>query len=642
MSRKTTILIVDDEPNIRWTMAEFLKREGYDTVMAPDFDSAVLIGNASIDAAVVDIFLPGKSGIELLKELRNREPYIPIIMITGEPNPAQIPEMVRAGAYDFLSKPVIKEVLIKAVARAIEKKHLIDEKRRLEHEIKQHVEHLEVRVAERTRELMESEEKFRAQYKGIPVPTYTWRKAGEDFVLTDYNNAAEAFTCGRVADLIGKAASDVYRERPDILEDFSRCFNEKTAFKREILYTFRSTGETKYLNVNYVFVPPDLVMAHLEDITERKRAEEALRDSEQRYRLLFDSNPLPTWVYDLETLSFLAVNEAAINHYGYSQEEFLAMTVKDIRPPEDIPILLADLAKVATGINYNGIWRHIKKDGTIIKVEVTAHSLIFDGKRAQLVLANDITEQIRTEDALRQMQARLAHSEKIAALGRVAAQVAHEVKNPLAGLRLYALHLKQKVAGELADNEMVLIDKIVSTIDHLTSTVEQILNFARPINMMFRPLHLNQVVTDVVQLLRPQVAANKVEVKLALSESELTGMLDEASTRSALINVMLNAIQAMPGGGELTVTTGRAGGLLHLTISDTGCGMSKEQLNNIFEPFYTTKSQGLGLGMAYVRKIIEQNKGTILVESNQGEGTSIQISLPEASEIERAAVPYAS
>jgi two-component system, cell cycle sensor histidine kinase and response regulator CckA len=133
---------------------------------------------------------------------------------------------------------------------------------------------------------------------------------------------------------------------------------------------------------------------------------EAVRVSEEHYRSLFDSNPLPMWVYELETLRFLAVNQAAIRCYGYSQEEFLAMTIKDIRPAEDVPALLDVVRNIPCGFNTSITWRHLKKDGTIIDVEVTSHSLIFAGRSARIALANDITERKQAAEELRKSEER--------------------------------------------------------------------------------------------------------------------------------------------------------------------------------------------------------------------------------------------
>ena len=152
--------------------------------------------------------------------------------------------------------------------------------------------------------------------------------------------------------------------------------------------------------------PREVVGAWM-DITEHQRAQQALRESEERHRLLFERNPLPAWVFDVETLKFLAVNEAAVSSYGYSREEFLAITIDDIRPPEDVAALRAAVARtVAGGGAAGGTWRHRKKDGTVIEVEITAHPLMYGGRRAELVLAQDITERQRAEQALRASEER--------------------------------------------------------------------------------------------------------------------------------------------------------------------------------------------------------------------------------------------
>jgi PAS domain S-box-containing protein len=148
------------------------------------------------------------------------------------------------------------------------------------------------------------------------------------------------------------------------------------------------------------------VLSVVRDITERRRAEEALAASEEHYRLLFEKNPLPMWVFDLETLRFLTVNEAAVRHYGYSRDAFLQMTMKDIRAEEDVPVLLADLQEPAAHLRFAGVRRHRKKDGTIIHVEITADKIVFNNRPARLVLANDVTERLRVERQIRESQER--------------------------------------------------------------------------------------------------------------------------------------------------------------------------------------------------------------------------------------------
>ncbi|MEW6659192.1 MAG: PAS domain S-box protein [Thermodesulfobacteriota bacterium] len=143
------------------------------------------------------------------------------------------------------------------------------------------------------------------------------------------------------------------------------------------------------------------------DVTARVQAREALRESEAKYRLLFEGNPQPMWVYDLESLAFLKVNRAAIDLYGYSMEEFLAMTLKEIRPAEDLPRLLErvkELRDETPGLSYWGEWRHVKKSGEIINVEIVSHEIAFDGRRARLALAKDITSRKQAEEALKESE----------------------------------------------------------------------------------------------------------------------------------------------------------------------------------------------------------------------------------------------
>lgn len=149
------------------------------------------------------------------------------------------------------------------------------------------------------------------------------------------------------------------------------------------------------------------VRGSLQDITDRKRVESELRASEERYRMLFESNPHPMWVYDVDTLAFLEVNDAAVQAYGYSREEFLQMSIRDIRPLEDIPKLETDIARGGTGFQRSAEWRHKKKDGSIIEVDIASHDLPEQHKRSRLVLALDITDRKRAEAELKASERRL-------------------------------------------------------------------------------------------------------------------------------------------------------------------------------------------------------------------------------------------
>jgi signal transduction histidine kinase len=249
---------------------------------------------------------------------------------------------------------------------------------------------------------------------------------------------------------------------------------------------------------------------------------------------------------------------------------------------------------------------------TVDLVVVSILLVIVDRNQRRLAAANE----------------QLARNERISTLGRVAAQVAHEVRNPLAGLLLYSEHLKGRLDGKLSPADAQLVDKIITTINNLTATTEQILNYARPITLAPKKVDLNEVAPDVVQLLSTEISAHNIETKLELNSSPVTGMLDEPSIRAVTLNLVLNAVQAMSGGGQLSISTRKSGDKLCLEIKDTGPGMSSDRVKQIFEPFNTTKSRGLGLGMPYAQKIIQQHGGQITVESELGKGTQIKIELP--------------
>jgi diguanylate cyclase (GGDEF)-like protein/PAS domain S-box-containing protein len=188
-------------------------------------------------------------------------------------------------------------------------------------------------------------------------------------------------------------------------------------------HTAAAAGPWKWSLIHGVFVTAaSLAYVAAWRLNEEARAQakeshQRLQDSMERYRLLFDSNPHPMWVYNEESLGFLAVNDAAVDRYGYSRDEFLAMTIKDIRPREDVPALLENVSRTISPLDRAGTWRHLTKDGTVFDVEITSHALLFAGTPSRLVMANDVTERKRAEEGLRGAEERFHSAFENAPIG---------------------------------------------------------------------------------------------------------------------------------------------------------------------------------------------------------------------------------
>jgi PAS domain S-box-containing protein len=392
-------------------------------------------------------------------------------------------------------------------------------------------------------------------------------------------------------------------------------------------------GADGYLEAPY---EPVRLIARATRLIERARAERALQESEERYKLLFESNPQPMWVFDQETFRFLAVNEAAVRSYGYSREEFLSMTIKDIRPAEDVPALLENVAQAARGLDQAGAWRHRKKDGTVLEVEITSHDIIFDGREAGLVLAADVTERRRLEEQILQ-------SQKMEAVGRLAGGIAHDFNNLLTVITGYGdLLLK----GQLDEQARRKAEEVRKAAERAAGLTRQLLAFSRKQILQPKVISLNDVVSDVDKMLR-RLIGEDVELVTLLGRGLDKVKADPGQVEQVVMNLAVNARDAMPQGGKLTVETGNVylddayarrhatvtpGRYVMLAVSDTGTGMDEETQRRVFEPFFTTKEvgKGTGLGLSTVYGIVKQSGGHIWVYSEPGHGTTFKVYLPAA------------
>jgi len=372
---------------------------------------------------------------------------------------------------------------------------------------------------------------------------------------------------------------------------------------------------------------------------ERARADEQLRRSETRYRLLFESNPEAMFVYDPGTLRFLAVNEAAVARYGWTREEFLRMTLPDVRPPSEIPRLEAALAAQDRGAATVSDTKHRKKDGSLIDVEVLSDWIEFEGRRARLVLAKDVTERLRLEEQLRQ-------SQKMEAIGQLAGGIAHDFNNLLTAILGFCGLLERQVgANAQMRGDVAEIRHAAGRAAELT---RKLLAFGRRQMLAPRVLDLNGLVADLDKMLR-RVIGEHIELVTQLDPELAPVKADLGQLEQVILNLVVNARDAMPQGGRVSIQTANTdldlayadthapvvpGRYVLLAVSDTGTGMHPEAKAHLFEPFFTTKEvgKGTGLGLATVYGIVKQSGGYIWVYSESGSGTSVKIYLPRSDQ----------
>ena len=379
-----------------------------------------------------------------------------------------------------------------------------------------------------------------------------------------------------------------------------------------------------------------------QDLSARKQAEEALRQSEGRYRLLFEKNPLPQWLIDPKTLRFLAVNESAVRHYGYSREEFLAMTITQIRPEEDNPKLLKFIANRPADYQSFSESRHRRKDGAIIQVEITSRPMTFEGGEARLVIAADVTEKKQLEEKLRQTQ-------RVESVGMLAAGIAHDLNNVLAPIMFAAPLLRKSVSG---DRESKILDLMELSAARGVGLVKQILGFARKATGDIRSVQVKHLAHDIIDVIE-QTFPKSIRLEHQFPSDLWLVQSSPTQIHQVLLNLCLNARDAMPKGGTLRITMANLrlnaeqaqafssaqpaaspGAWLSIEVADSGTGIPPDVLKRIWEPFFTTKGpgEGTGLGLSTVRGIVEGHHGFIILDTHEGTGTTFRVFLPAAPE----------
>jgi len=395
---------------------------------------------------------------------------------------------------------------------------------------------------------------------------------------------------------------------------------------------WRLTRESQYYSDNLEALVKDRTR-------ELEQSISLIRSSEIQYRLLFESNPTPIYTFDPVTLQFLAVNEAASQHYGYDKAEFLRMTLKDVAIPEELGAFVDRLCHLTPGAGNTGVWRHRTKAGKLIQMEITSHAISYGAHRAWLSLAMDVTERLNLEAQLRQ-------SQKMESVGQLAGGIAHDFNNLMTVING---HVGMITAGEpLSPHVAESIKEISEAGKRASMLTRQLMTFSRKQELHPQIVDLNEVVNNVSKMLR-RILGEDIALQVDYAPGLPSMKADPGMMEQVLLNLAVNSRDAMPRGGQLFVETSSVdvppedaqqnpdaspGRHVCLSFRDTGCGIAAENLSRIFEPFFTTKEldRGTGLGLATVYGIVKQHRGWITVSSVVGQGARFDLYFPASAE----------
>ncbi len=364
---------------------------------------------------------------------------------------------------------------------------------------------------------------------------------------------------------------------------------------------------------------------------EEARLKSQFQRTEEKFRQLYDKARFAVFVISLEDASILEVNRAALDLTGYNEEELLGRRIWELRPADFREIARRNWIK---SISSNGETRFegiplVRKDGKLIYVEYDSLITENEGQRVLQSFYRDVTEKQAMEFTLNQ-------SQKLAGLGQLSAGIAHELRNPLGimGSSLYYVDSTlEKSGSELSPQLKKHLGIIGKELDRARKIIENLLSFSRVSKVEREAVDLVDLLGITLDLVTKELLVNNIQLEKDLQPIPPIELnLDEM--KQALLNIIINATQAMPDGGTLTIHAGMKGGMALLSFRDTGVGISKEDLPNVLNPFFTTKDpgKGTGLGLSLTHTIIQRSGGSLKIESEVGQGTMVSIELPARKE----------
>jgi PAS domain S-box-containing protein len=427
----------------------------------------------------------------------------------------------------------------------------------------------------------------------------------------------------------------VYRRIVDPIRQLSLVIRGSTP--GEALNVVIGTGATEVTGLAEDFDKLMTTMNH--ELADRLTSEHTARVSERNYRMLFEGHPQPMWVYDVDTLAFLEVNDSAVARYGYSRAEFLTMTIKEIRPVQDVPKFLEFNATPQPSSDRTGPWRHLLKDGSTIQALITSHAVTFGDHSARVVLAEDLTDSQRLERELAQSHARADSNAEISrAKDEMVSMVSHELRTPLASIVGFAELLATRDVSAVQRKEYLAV--MLQEGRRLTSLVNDFLDLRRleggHLSMRFAPADITALINRAVGLFSDPAGT---PIETTLPDDLPLVRVDSDSMFRVITNLLSNARKYSPVDGSVVIGASVVDGMVEVYVQDKGLGIPPEALSQLFGKFYRVDApdrdtiKGTGLGLAICKNIVEAHGGKIRARSEGlGKGARFYFTIPTIRE----------
>ena len=458
------------------------------------------------------------------------------------------------------------------------------------------------------------------------------------------NNAGPQNIDKTVDEIIGKTANEylspdsanrIMKEDRDVIEGGQIMTFEATEVISGVERAYLTT-KIPYRDAEGEIIG---VVGLTRDVTEQRQVEVIRREHETRFRELLEAAPDAIVGIDREG-GIVLVNKQVEVMFGYSRDELIGQPVEMLIPERHRHTHTGHRAEYADKPHTRPMRSALdlsarRKDGSEFPVEVSLSPLNTDQGLFITSIIRDITDHKHLEAQLRQhtinLEEQVLQSERLATIGRMAAQVAHEIRNPLSSIGLNIELLADEInthAWEERAEADELIQITLSEIERLNNVITDYLQFARMPSKQEQDISLNDLADELSRFIRPEANQMNVRIECNLNSEMDTVRIDPVIFRQAVLNCLRNALEAMPEGGVLTIATGMPESRAELSISDSGSGIHPDDQTRVFDPFYSTKDRGTGLGLPYVRQIVMEYGGELVLKSTPGDGTTIIIRLP--------------